>query len=108
MTAIGKYNTEKSGKAFVIGNGTSDTARSDAFAVDWTGNIYMGLGDCTITDSGTALSVTDGASTLDGLLAQAIINTSSYADAKEILKKRGSNVNMNVKKLLQKIVEKIG
>ena len=108
MTAIGKYNTENSGKAFAIGNGTRDTARSDAFAVDWKGNIYMSLGDCTITDSGTALSVTSGASTLDGLVAQSIIDTFSYADAKEILKKRGSNVNMNVKKLLQKIVEKIG
>ena len=84
MTAIGKHNTEKSGKAFVIGNGTS-TARSDAFTVDWTGNIYMGLGDCTITDSGTALSVTSGTSTLDGLVAQSIIDTFSYADAKEIL-----------------------
>ena len=38
MTAIGKYNTKNSGKAFVIGNGTSDTARSDAFTVDWDGN----------------------------------------------------------------------
>ena len=85
MTAIGKYNTKNSGKAFAIGNGTSDTARSDAFTVDWTGNIYMGLRDCTITDSGTALSVTKGASTLDGLLAQSIIDTFSYADAKEIL-----------------------
>ena len=105
MTAIGKYNTEKSGKAFVIGNGTS-TARSDAFTVDWSGNVYMSLGDCTITDSGTALSVTDGASTLDGLLAQAIINTFSYADAKYILD-MPDDVNMNVKKLLQKIVEKL-
>lgn len=43
------------------------------------------LGECTITDSGTALSVTSGASTLDGLLAQSIIDTFSYADAKEIL-----------------------
>ena len=104
MTAIGKYNTRNSSKAFVIGNGTSDKDRSNAFAVDWTGNIYMGLGDCTITDSGTALSVTKGASTLDGLVAQSIIDTFSYADAKEIL----GDVNMNVKKLLQKIVEKIG
>ena len=106
MTAIGKYNTLNSGKAFVIGNGTRDTARSDAFAVDWTGNIYMGLGDCTITDSGTALSVTSGASTLDGLLAQAIINTFSYANAKEILD-MPDDENINVKKLLQKIVEKL-
>ena len=106
MTAIGKYNTENSGKAFVIGNGTSDTDRSDAFTVDWDGNVYMSLGDCTITDSGTALSVTSGASTLDGLLAQAIINTFSYADAKYILD-MPDDENMNVKKLLQKIVEKL-
>ena len=38
MTAIGEYNTKNSGKAFVIGNGTSDEARSDAFTVDWDGN----------------------------------------------------------------------
>ena len=104
MTAIGKYNTRNSSKAFAIGNGTSDKARSDAFAVDWKGNIYMSLGDCTITDSGTALSVTSGASTLDGLVAQSIIDTFSYTDAKEIL----GDENINVKKLLQKIVEKIG
>ena len=65
------------------------------------------LGDCTITDSGTALSVTSGASTLDGLVAQSIINTFSYANAKEILDIPGDE-NINVKKLLQKIVEKIG
>ena len=41
MTAVGKYNTENSGKAFVVGNGTSDTARSDAFTVDWDGNTTM-------------------------------------------------------------------
>lgn len=105
----GKYNEEDNNNlyAFIIGNGTSEGETSNAFAVDWTGNIYMNLRDCTITDSGTALSVTYGASTLDGLLAQAIIGTFSYANAKEILKKRGSNVNMNVKKLLQKIVEKV-
>ncbi len=109
MTAIGKYNTKNSGKAFVIGNGANDRDRSDAFAVDWTGNVYMGLRDCNIADSGTDLSVTSGASTLDGLLAQAIINTFSYANAKEILyKPKPGDVNMNVKKLLQKIVEKIG
>ena len=48
-------------------------------------DICIVLGDCTITDSGTALSVTSGASTLDGLVAQSIIDTFSYADAKEIL-----------------------
>ena len=112
MTAIGEYNTKHSGKAFVIGNGTSDTDRRDIFTVSWAGgvgiadNIYMELGDCYIRDSGTTLSVTDGASTLDGLLAQAIINTFSYADAKYILD-MPDDENMNVKKLLQKIVEKL-
>ena len=106
----GKYNEEDYNDlyAFIIGNGTSEGEESNAFAVDWTGNIYMGLRDCHIADSGTDLSVTYGASTLDGLLAQAIINTFSYANAKEIFKKRGNHVNMNVKKLLQKILEKIG
>ena len=90
MTAFGRYNTENSGKAFVVGIGDFINRR-DGFTVDWNGsvgiadNIFMELGDCTIRDSGTALSVTNGASTLDGLLAQSIINTFSYADAKEIL-----------------------
>ena len=112
MTAIGEYNTKHSGKAFVIGNGTSDTDRRDIFTVSWAGgvgiayNIYMELDDCYIRDSGTTLSVTDGASTLDGLLAQSIINTFSYADAKYILD-MPDDVNINVKKLLQKILEKV-
>ena len=69
-------------------------------------NIYMELDDCYIRDSGTTLSVTDGASTLDGLLAQSIINTFSYADAKYILD-MPDDVNINLKKLLQKILEKV-
>lgn len=52
-------------------------------------DIYMDIGivlaDCTITDSGTALSVTDGADTGDGRLAQAVIDAFDYATAKEIL-----------------------
>ena len=118
MTAIGEYNTKHSGKAFVIGNGTSDTDRHDAFTVSWGGgvgieyNIFMELGDCYIRDNtfDRYLSVIDGASTLDGLLAQAIIDAFSYAEAKEILGEEitGRDANLNVKKLLQKIVEKIG
>ena len=39
----GKYNVEDSDSkyAFIIGNGTSDTARSNAFAIDWNGKIYV-------------------------------------------------------------------
>ena len=40
----GKYNIEdtESKYAFIIGNGTSDTDRSNAFAIDWDGKIYQG------------------------------------------------------------------
>ena len=56
MTAIGKCNTKNSGKAFVVGNGTSNTNRSDAFTVDWSGNTVM-KGGLTL---GTALSIANG------------------------------------------------
>ena len=56
MTAIGKHNTENSGKAFVVGNGASNTNRSDAFTVDWSGNTVM-KGGLTL---GTALSIANG------------------------------------------------
>ena len=56
MTAIGKYNTKNSGKAFAIGNGIKDTARSDAFTVDWSGNTVM-EGGLTL---GTPLSIANG------------------------------------------------
>lgn len=41
QTAIGKYNVEDSaGKyAFIVGNGTSTSNRSNAFSVDWGGNV---------------------------------------------------------------------
>ncbi|MCM1316537.1 MAG: hypothetical protein NC205_00440 [Prevotella sp.] len=40
---MGKYNVEDTENkfAFIIGNGTSDTQRSNAFAIDWQGNIYV-------------------------------------------------------------------
>ena len=56
MTAIGKYNTLNSGKAFAIGNGADGTSRSDAFTVDWDGNTVM-KGGLTL---GTALSIANG------------------------------------------------
>ena len=40
-TAIGKYNKYDLNKeyAFIVGNGTADNARSNAFAVGWNGNV---------------------------------------------------------------------
>lgn len=46
QTAIGKYNTQTSAEnsniAFIIGNGTSSSNRSDALTVAWTGAITAG------------------------------------------------------------------
>lgn len=81
-------------KSVPVFDATPNSFALGGFARDVTGDekpfdcymdMYIVLGDCTITDSGTALSVTSGASTLDGLVAQSIIDTFSYADAKEIL-----------------------
>ena len=38
QTAIGRYNADGN-YAFSVGNGSSDTERSNAFTVDWSGNI---------------------------------------------------------------------
>ena len=40
--AQGKYNIEVANKyAHIVGNGTSDTARSNAHTLDWTGNAWF-------------------------------------------------------------------
>lgn len=39
MHVDGKFNQTSSNAAFVIGNGTNATARSDAFIVDWNGKV---------------------------------------------------------------------
>ena len=65
QTAIGTYNTQdsapstavhpdgdtsKGNYAFIIGNGTSDSARSNALTVDWQGNI-VASGGISVNDS---------------------------------------------------------
>lgn len=42
QTVIGRYNTTNYG-ALIIGNGNSDSERSNAFTVDWSGNVEMAL-----------------------------------------------------------------
>jgi hypothetical protein len=55
QTAIGRYNDNDSDSshAFEIGNGTDDDHRSNAFAVDWAGNV-----ECAGTISPTATEST--------------------------------------------------
>jgi hypothetical protein len=54
QTAIGRYNLSDGNNiyAFVIGNGSSTNARSNALAVDWNGLIYVG-------NSATGVDVTN-------------------------------------------------
>ena len=52
-TAIGKYNISGSNKLFVVGNGTDDNNRSDAFVVYTDGNITL---NNTLFKSGTGHS----------------------------------------------------
>ena len=66
QTAIGEYNeadtqgadgTERGKYVFIIGNGTSDSARSNALAVKWDGNVEMALD--TSATSGTDKEIYD-------------------------------------------------
>lgn len=54
QTVIGHYNSPVEDKAFVIGNGTADDSRSNAFEVGWNGNV-LASGDVTDGD-GNVLS----------------------------------------------------
>lgn len=54
QTVIGHYNSPVEDKAFVIGNGTADDSRSNAFEVGWDGNV-LASGDVTDGD-GNVLS----------------------------------------------------
>ena len=49
QTVIGKNNDNQNDTAFEIGNGTDDNARSNAFTVDWSGNVEAS-GDITADD----------------------------------------------------------
>ena len=44
QTALGRFNAEDTSDAYalIIGNGTSDSNRSDALTVDWQGNVECG------------------------------------------------------------------
>ena len=64
QTAIGKYNIEDTEtveinqKAFIIGNGTNDSNRSNALTVDWSGNVNIASG-ASYKINGVALSASD-------------------------------------------------
>ena len=57
----GLYNIEdtKNKYAFIIGNGTSDTARSNAFSVDWDGKIYVNNATEGVDVSALAITIAE-------------------------------------------------
>jgi hypothetical protein len=70
--AMGTYNVEDTaGKyAFIIGNGDADDNRSNAFAIDWDGKIYVGdategVDVATLGGSGGVGQNTEGVSYID-------------------------------------------
>lgn len=72
---IGKYNTTNSNRAFIIGNGSSDSNRSNALAVDWSGNMWI-TGNMSV--SGT---LSAGTSTLGALTATSLTLTNDLSIA---------------------------
>ena len=75
QTAIGKYNQADSRNkyAFIVGNGTSETARSNALTIDWFGNV-VASGDVT-DGSGNVLSAKANTSSLS-----TVATSGSYND----------------------------
>lgn len=79
----GKFNVEDTEDkyAFIVGNGTSDINRSNAFTVDWDGNVeannFKGLvANTTTTESGYGLDATVAKSLQDQITANTTnINT---------------------------------
>ena len=71
QTSVGKYNTSQNSStyAFMVGNGTSNNSRSDAFKVGWNGNVYAGgnvqdgSGNVLNTVASTASTASSNAST---------------------------------------------
>ena len=57
----GKYNKEDSASkyAFIIGNGTDENNRSNAFAIDWDGKIYIGNDTDGVDVSALAITIAE-------------------------------------------------
>lgn len=72
----GKYNVEDSSSeyAFIIGNGTADNARHNAFAIDWNGLIYVN-GAVTGVDVSALYTKSQTDTLLDGKLDSSVIGT---------------------------------
>ena len=70
--AQGKYNVADSSDkyAFIIGNGTANNARSNAFAIDWNGLIYVNNATTGVDVSSIASTIGDINTVLESLLGE--------------------------------------
>ena len=78
----GKYNIADNTSAFILGNGTSTTARSNAMTVDWSGNMVL-EGELTDTKTYATYSPTEASLVLTGR-SQCIYIGSTSVDVTEI------------------------
>ena len=79
----GKYNIADNTSAFILGNGTSTTARSNAMTVDWSGNMVL-EGELTDTKTYAIYESTEAILVLTGR-SQCIYVGSTSVDVTEII-----------------------
>lgn len=84
QTAIGRFNIEDTTDtyALIVGNGSSDSARSDAFTVDWNGGVTCGhVEQDTVHNSITLSNIGSGTKTLYLEREGSIVHASMTATA---------------------------
>ena len=90
--AQGEYNRKDAENkyAFIIGNGTSDTSRSNAFAVDWKGRIYVNNSDTgvDVLTLNQNIQIADRIYTGTDLTAKFADEISKYSDSWAWIKSR--------------------
>lgn len=73
--ACGRYNTADSNKALIVGNGSGKNSRSNAFTVDWKGNILSGntnIVPCMMVQTWSQTLPAGTQSTITGLTASSL------------------------------------
>lgn len=95
--AQGEYNRKDAENkyAFIIGNGTSDTSRSNAFAVDWKGRIYVNNSDTgvDVLTLNQNIQIADRIYTGTDLTAKFADEISKYSDSWAWIKSRITDGN---------------